>query len=222
MKILSKKIQKKLSFFLATKLGWLFIIGWCKMLFIKEKGRKFVNQAIAENKNYIYVLWHGRILVPIFIHRNKGICPLVSLHSDGEMIAQSLHKLGYQTVRGSSTRGGREAFHEMVGQVKKGVVGTMIPDGPQGPRHHLKPGTLYMAQQTGAYLIPATFSAKRKIMFNSWDRFFLPLPFSKTLMLYGKPITVPRNISPRELVKIRSDFELRMINLEKNADAYFR
>ncbi len=222
MKILSKKTKKKISFFLATKLGWLFIIGWCKLLFIKEKGRKYVQQAIAEKTNYIYVLWHGRVLVPIYIHRYEGICPLVSLHSDGEMIAQALHKLGYRTVRGSSTRGGKEAFHKMVSQVKRGIVGTMIPDGPRGPRQQLKPGTLYMAQQTGAYLIPVTFSAKRKIVFNSWDKFVLPLPFSKTLMLYGKPIKVPKNISPRELVTIRNSFEQQMINLENEADAHFR
>ena len=219
---MKKKTKKKLSFFLATKFGWLFILALGKLLFIKEKGKHHVDKIIEKKANYIYVLWHGRIIVPIYVHRNEKICPMVSMHADGEMIAQTMHKLGYQTVRGSSTRGGKKAFHELVAKVKNGAVGTMIPDGPRGPIHHLKPGTMFLAQQTNAYLIPATFSANKKIVFKSWDRFILPKPFSKNIMLYGKPVKVDKNLSSDELEQLRTDFEKQMIQLEQKADDYFR
>ncbi|MDW7679239.1 MAG: lysophospholipid acyltransferase family protein [bacterium] len=220
--MLNKQTKKKITFFLAVRFGWLFLLALGKTLFVKEKGRHYINWVKAKKANYIYVLWHGRIVVPIYVHRYEGICPMVSQHADGEMIAVTMEKLGYRTVRGSSTRGGKKAFHDMVTRIKQGMVGAMIPDGPRGPRHDLKPGTLYLAQQTGAYLIPATFSSNRKIIFKSWDKFFLPLPFSKNILLYGEPITVPKNTTPREMVKIRSKFEQQMIKLEQRADEYFR
>ena len=147
---------------------------------------------------------------------------MVSLHADGEMIAQTMYKLGIRPVRGSSTRGGKKAFHEIVSRLSKGITGAMIPDGPTGPRHQFKPGTLYIAQQADAYLLPMTFSANKNIVFRSWDKFMLPLPFSKNIVLYGKPVRIPQNISPRELVKIKNEFELKMIKLEHQADEYFR
>lgn len=146
---------------------------------------------------------------------------MVSLHSDGEIIAQTLQRLGYRTIRGSSSRGGNKAFHEMVDILSKNGVGAIIPDGPRGPRHHLKPGTLYIAQQSQAYLVPVTFSANRKIVFNSWDRFVLPLPFAKCVMLYGEPVRVGKDFPTDQLEQIREKFEQEMISLERTADEYF-
>lgn len=220
--MLNKKSRKKLTLFLAIKFGWLLILGLGKSLAIKVKGRNQVRKLQEQNARYIYVLWHGRIVVPIFVHRGEGITPMVSKHADGEMIARTMERLGYHTVRGSSTRGGKEAFHEMVARIKNGAVGAMIPDGPRGPRHEFKPGTLYMAQQSGAYLVPVSFACKWKIQFSSWDKFYLPLPFSKTILLYGEPIKVPRDSSPRDLAKLRNFVQQRMIDLEKEADEFFR
>lgn len=171
---------------------------------------------------HLFALWHGRIVVPIYVHRREGITAMVSLHTDGEMIARTLHRLGYRTVRGSSTRGGNQAFHDMLDVLKQGRVGAIIPDGPKGPRHHLKPGALYLAQQTGTHLIPVTFAASHKIQFRSWDRFVLPLPFSRNIMIYGQPIQVPAQLSPAELEQWRLDIENEMKALVTRADDYFR
>lgn len=217
-----KKKKKKIIFYLATKLGWLLITLIGKMSFIKVLDRHHHQKLLKKQVPFIYLLWHGRILIPIYVHRGEGVTAMVSMHADGEMIAQTIHKLGYKTVRGSSTRGGNQAFHDMVNVLKNGGLGTIIPDGPRGPRHYLKPGTFYIAQQTGAYLLPITFSANRKIVFNSWDRFMLPLPFSKNVVIYGRPIDVPRELLPEQLEQLRIQFELDMIRLEKRADEYFR
>jgi len=219
---MNKKKKQKVLLHLASKFGWLIILLLGKLSFIKIIGRKHFEDLINHNKRFIFVLWHGRILIPIYIHRGKGITAMASIHADGEMIAQTLHKLGYQTVRGSSTHRGKQAFHDMVEVLSRGGVGAMIPDGPQGPRHHLKPGTLYLAQQTGAYLLPITFSAKRRIIFNSWDRFNLLIPFSKSIVIYGKPVKVAKGISSDQFEKLRLQLEKQMIHLEQKADEYFR
>lgn len=219
---MSKKKKNKILFYVATKLGWLIILLLGKLSFIKLVGRHHLERLKEKKVPFIYVLWHGRVLLPIYVHRYQDITSMVSLHADGEMIAQSVQRIGYQTVRGSSTRGGKEAFHNMVDVLNRGGIGAMIPDGPQGPRHYLKPGTVYLAQQTGAYLLPITFSAKRKVQFNSWDRFVLPLPFSKSVVLYGAPINISKNLLPEQLEQLRTRFQDDMIQLEKQADEYFR
>lgn len=219
---MNKKKKKKILFYLATKLGWLIILLLGKLSFIKIVGRHHLDQLREKKVPFIYVLWHGRILLPTYIHRGQGITGMASLNTDGEMIAQTVHKIGYQTVRGSSTRGGKEAFHNMVDVLNQGGHGAMFPDGPRGPRHYLKPGTLFIAQQAGAYLLPICFSAKRKIQFNSWDRFILPLPFSKSIVIYGPPINVPKDLSQEQLEQLRAKFQEDMIQLEKQADEYFQ
>ncbi len=219
---MSKKKKKKILFYLATRLGWLIILFVGKLSFIKIVGRHHLDQLKEKKVPFIYVLWHGRIIIPIYIHRRENITTMASFHSDGEMMAQTVQRLGYRIVRGSSTRGGKEAFHNMVEVINKGGTAAMLPDGPQGPRHYLKPGTIYLAQQTGAFLLPIIFSANRKIQFNSWDRFVLPLPFSKNVVIYGAPIDVPKNLSQEQLEQLRTTFQDSMIKLEKQADEYFR
>lgn len=219
---MSKKKKKKILFYLATKLGWLVILLLGKLSFIKLVGRHHLDQLKEKKTPFIYVSWHGRILLPIYVHRHQNITSIASLHADGEMMAQTVHRLGYRTVRGSSTRGGKEAFHNMVDVLNQNGTGAMIPDGPRGPRHYLKPGTIYLSQQTGAYLLPITFSTKRKIQFKSWDRFIIPLPFSKSVVVYGAPIHIPPNLSAEELEHLRAAFQEDMIQLEKQADEYFR
>jgi len=220
--MIDKKTRKKITLFLAIKFGWLLVLALGKSLFIKEKGKHHLKKLEREKAKYIFVLWHGRIIVPIYMYRGKGITAMVSQHSDGEMIAKTMERLEYHTVRGSSTRGGREAFHEMVARIKGGAVGAMIPDGPRGPRQQFKPGTIYMAQQSDAYVVPVSFSANRMIEFSSWDKFAIPLPFSKNILIYGEPIKIPQDSSPRELAKLRNLVERKMIDLEKEADGYFR
>jgi len=219
---MKKKTKRKIVFILISKFGWLLILMLGKLSSVKLIGRKYWKQLKREHAPFIYLIWHGRILLPIFIHRGEKIAAMVSLHDDGEMIAQTLHRLGYKTVRGSSTRGGKEAFYEMVDLLKKGGTGAIMPDGPRGPRHKLKSGALYLALQTDAYLLPFTFSSKRKIQFSSWDRFNLITPFSKAVAIYGKPIKVPKNLSKKDLVKFRQKVEQIMIQYERQADEYFK
>lgn len=220
-KIPSRKWKQRLFFFLLTKLGWLVILVLGHLSRIRYVGREHFEWLKRNKKPFIYCIWHGRILVPIFCHRHEGIQAMVSLHDDGEMIAQTLHRLGYQTVRGSSTRGGQRATIEMIRHLKHGGVSAIMPDGPRGPRHEFKMGAITIAQRAGAYLLPFTYSASRKIVFKSWDRFMLLLPFSKSVAVYGEPIHIPAELTAEQLEEMRLTVEQRMIELERQADSYF-
>lgn len=216
-----RSVQRKIIFRLATSLGWilLFLIG--KMTRIQVVNQHYWNQLKASGKGFLVVLWHGRILLPIYFHRWQKVVAMVSTHGDGEMIARTILKLGFRTVRGSSTRGGGTALREMVRALKSGSVGTMMPDGPRGPRHRLKEGALYVAQLAGVPILPMTFSAERYVQFNSWDRFMLVKPFSRAVVMYGEPLELPKRFASGQKALIQKDLENRLIQLENRADEFF-
>ena len=218
---ISKDIRDRVLFILAEKLTWLIILLFGKTGRIQTTNRKVWNKLVAHPHGFIIVTWHGKMLLPIYVHRNLGIVAMVSEHRDGEMIARTIQRLGYDTVRGSSTRGGTKAFRQMLKELKKGRICTILPDGPRGPRHHFKLGAIVIAQRSGAPLLPMTFAAKKSIRLKSWDRFTLWLPLSKLQLIYGDPITIPRDCSAEELEQYRAKVEKTMIEMEQRADQVF-
>ena len=131
------------------------------------------------------------MIVPVWFARRKRFVAMISQHRDGEMVARLVQKLGYDTVRGSSTRGGTGAAKLMIDKMKAGQVAAMICDGPKGPIYKMKIGTPYIAITAGAEVIPATFAGQSCWIFNSWDRFTVPKPFSRVFLLWGEPIPFP-------------------------------
>jgi lysophospholipid acyltransferase (LPLAT)-like uncharacterized protein len=214
--------KKRLVFWLATRLGWLLILALGHLTRIRFAGREHFEWLRENNKPFIFCIWHGKILIPIFVHRNQNVHAMVSRHVDGEMIAQTLHRLGIRTIRGSSTRGAPRATVEMIRALKRGTVCAIMPDGPKGPRHVFKPGAITMAQKSGAYLLPFTFACSNPFRFaKSWDRFTLPLPFSQSVAIYGEPIAVPADLPEEAFENFRLMVEGKMLELEKDAEMYF-
>jgi len=217
----SQKFGRRLIFWLATRLGWLVLIALGKMTRIEFRGREHYERLRAAQQPFIYCIWHGKILIPIFVHRYEGICGMVSEHRDGEMIAQTLHRLGYTTARGSSTRGGKRAMLTMIRELRNGGVGAIMPDGPAGPRHVFKAGMIAIAQKAQAAILPFTFASSRAWRLRSWDRFTIPKPFSKTIALYGEPIFIPADIADTAFEAKRQEVEQRMRDLESEVEALF-
>jgi heptosyltransferase-1 len=110
------------------------------------------------------------------------------------MLSQILQSFGYLTVRGSSTRGGKRGLIEMIKYARKGYSPAFAADGPKGPYHKLKSGLVYAAQKTGMPVIPINCSPKNKIILKkTWDKTIIPLPFSKTIQIYGEPIYINKD-----------------------------
>jgi len=130
-------------------------------------------------------------MVPTWHARNRRLVAMISASRDGELVARLVERLGFDTVRGSSSRGGTAAAMQMIERLKNGQIGAMICDGPRGPRHQMKPGAPYMAIQASADVIPVAFAASSAWTFNSWDRFTVPKPFARVHLLYGEPIPHP-------------------------------
>src|SRR5213076_1928270 len=96
-----------------------------------------------------------------------------------------------QPVRGSSSRRGPQALLELTTWAERGYDLAITPDGPRGPRYVVQDGAVAAAQLTGLAILPASYHLSRKIEIKSWDRFQVPLPFSRCEITIGRPMRVP-------------------------------
>ncbi len=139
----------------------------------------------AEGKPVIFCLWHGQLLPLLYHHRREHIAVLISEHSDGEIVARMAKSLGYNTVRGSTSRGAARALLGLARTVGDGNDLAITPDGPRGPAHSVAPGTLIIAQRSGAPVLPIAAASSSAWRLRSWDRFLIPKPFAKVHIAYG-------------------------------------
>ena len=151
----------------------------------------------ASGERVIFTLWHGELLPLLWHHRGEGIAVVISEHRDGEIIAQIAERLGYTTVRGSTSRGGGRALIGLMRAIEAGHDGAVTPDGPRGPAHVFAPGAAIASQRTGAPLAIIRATATRAWRLKSWDRFLVPKPFATVRVIYGPLVSVDAG-SPRE------------------------
>jgi hypothetical protein len=145
-------------------------------------------------------VWHSRILMTIAIWPKTAQKPaiLISRSRDGDVVADAARRHGVAVVRGSSLnqrktskqKGSVGAFREMARHVETGGCMAVTPDGPRGPRMRAGAGAIKLARTAEAAVLPCAWSTSRAIMFNSWDRFMLPLPFARGVIVYGEPIEI--------------------------------
>lgn len=141
-------------------------------------------------KPFIFALWHGQLLPLLWHHRRQRISLVISEHRDGERIAQVARGLGYELVRGSSTRGGGRALIQLSRVLQAGKEAAITPDGPKGPARSVAQGVLIAAQRSGAAILPIAASADRAWRASSWDSFLIPKPFARVTVAYSAPLSI--------------------------------
>lgn len=175
---------------------------------------------------FVGAFWHGRLLMMPYAWQTdkQQMTMLISRHRDGEIIARAISHFGLEAVRGStakrgtSDKGGTDAVRQLVRVMKAGHCVGLTPDGPRGPRMRVAPGIVQVARLTGLPIVPATFSARRRVVLSSWDRFVVALPFSSGVILWGKPMAVPRDLDADGLERKRQEVEEALIALTAEAD----
>lgn len=145
----------------------------------------------AAGERFIYAFWHQRQVFFTWSHRNVSAAVLVSKSSDGEMIARTMDLSGIDAVRGSSSRGGAAAAREMVEILRSGRDVGITPDGPRGPAREVKEGAVRVAQLAGMPIVPIANALSHRLeVAKAWDRFQVPLPFGRSVVIYGEPVRV--------------------------------
>lgn len=157
----------------------------------------------------IIAFWHGQMLPVWRFFAGRNPIGVVSLSRDGEVLSQLLVKWGFSLIRGSSSRKGREVLEEICSSAQNHFV-LITPDGPRGPIHKFKPGAAVAAQRTGAPLYFCKVSIKSKKVFpKSWDKFEVPLPFSKINLEFSEAIYIDKHTDRDGIEKLIDDYNGR-------------
>jgi lysophospholipid acyltransferase (LPLAT)-like uncharacterized protein len=184
---------------------------------IRELGRADLR---AQGEAKIYAHWHGDELLMMKMGQFRNMAVMASRSKDGELMKWVLTLLGFKVVRGSSSKGGAGGLKGLLDAVmKKGCHTSLAVDGPRGPIYEVKPGILAIAQKTGKPIVPTVGAAQRRFLFKkAWNQCYLPLPFSKCVVIYGDPISVSENANEEELEKLRSVLKTNLIELKAKAE----
>ncbi len=178
-------------------LGWL--LGLVARLWVATlRVRVIEDRALAQAKGRRWVLsfFHGTQLALHALAKRRATAVMVSHSKDGQIQAAAMRSLGFVVVRGSSSRGGAAALAGMVRHVRGGGDAVFAVDGPRGPYGVAKPGAAAVAERGDALLVPAgCAAASAKVLVRAWDKFVLPRPFTRVVIVLGAPVAEPASLA---------------------------
>ena len=212
-------MKKFLFNYVIPYLLYVLVYLWCatlrkKNLNIEAEGK--INNLTEPN---ILTLWHGRIFYIFYYLRNRpDYFLLISPSSDGDLLAKLARLMGYSVIRGSSFKRAVPAARSLIRVLREGHKIIIIADGSRGPRCVAQTGSIRLAGITKLPLFPMTFSAKRKVVLNTWDRFILPLPFTCCGINFGPPIYVSSRSSEELVEEKRTELENNLRQLDYESD----
>lgn len=192
----------------------------CRTLKISFQNQGCIEGLVKENRNFVLAFWHGTMLIPWYIHRNRDFVALVSRSKDGTMLFKILNKWNYEVVRGSSHTGGSVALGIMVDHAKNSKSIAITPDGPKGPYHTLKPGAVIAAKKAGIPLVLLGVGYDKKRSLSSWDKFEIPKFFSRVNLVYSEPIYIDKDLSFEETSGIIEKCQMKLNQLQEEANNF--
>lgn len=201
---------------------WLIAFGVC-LLRVWERTLRYEIDDRAGifrkpvTENYIGALWHNRLLIfPLVLRRffpNRAGAALISASRDGDLLTDAIYRFGYDVIRGSSSRMGASAILQLTEMLASGSDVVITPDGPRGPVYVLGPGIVFLAQKSGASVLPMNLEYSGCWRLGSWDRFVIPQPFSKVRVLIGETLRVKPTSTPEEFEAERLRVQDEMMSL---------
>lgn len=214
----------------------LWCLGWLVPVYIRLIdrttkweiiGEEHYQDMLSREEGMITAFWHSRILMMIAVRRHypRKYWFMISEHRDGEMIARSVNAFKIDLARGSASnpkkkaknKSGTNAQRVLLKALKDKQGVGLTPDGPRGPRQRCHLGLIHLARLSGVPITPVAYAVKRAKYLSSWDRFHLPLPFSRGCYVYGKPITVTAR-GEEEMEQVRLHVEQVLNEVTEQAD----
>ena len=223
MKRWIKQVTKSSEF--QNFLSWVISL-YLKLVFLTTRWT-WVNKDKAnpyfEAGSLIVCFWHGNLAMIPFMNfwPHKHILSMVSGHGDGMMVARTFKRLGIDYTTGSTNRGGARAFLALLEALRSNNIAAIIPDGPRGPARELNVGVIQLSRHGQAPIMPLAYATSRFIQFKSWDKFKLPLPFSKGVFIYGDPIQPQTTSDDMEIENWRKLVQTTISHLQDQADSFF-
>ena len=192
----------------------------CGSLRINEKNKQVIDELEKSGKNYVLAFWHGTMLLPWYVHRNKKMAGLTSQSKDGDLLAKVLKEWDYKVVRGSSSQGGDVALGIMVDYLKNKISLMVTPDGPRGPEFKFKAGAVIAAKKSNVPLVLAGTGIEKKRKLKSWDSFQVPKFFSRVQIIYSDPIIIDSSLTYEQTSEVINNCESMLNKLQAEAEIF--
>ncbi|MFL6588952.1 MAG: lysophospholipid acyltransferase family protein [Chthoniobacterales bacterium] len=200
----------------AIAFGFALYRIWARTLRLQVEDPTGVKEFV-QKQPVIFAIWHNRLLMlprvfdPSFPSRQSY--GLISASRDGDLIARFIEWSGYGTIRGSSSRKGVIALRQLVDTLAAGSNVLVTPDGPRGPVYQVSQGIVFLAQKSGAPIVPIHMEYSSAWRLKSWDRFAVPRPFAKLRAIFGAPLRVEPIAAPEEFEREQLRLREAMMSL---------
>jgi len=171
--------------------------------------------------------WHQDMLFNFYylipFAKRRKIATIVSQSKDGALATYLIEKFGFTVLRGSSSRGGKEALDLLTDFVlKEKAVGIIVCDGPRPPGRVAKPGIVLLARKTGYPIIKVrSWGARQHLFQKSWCKLALVYPFSRVTVWSDPPLVVPREARREALEEYRLEVERRLNEMADLSERHF-
>jgi lysophospholipid acyltransferase (LPLAT)-like uncharacterized protein len=182
--------------------GWV----WTQVLRIvsatwKEdhEGLHKLDELLENNHRYIMMFWHRKFITLFPILRGRPVCVATAASPPGDVIANMCDRFGYSHIQ-IPDNGKLLSLQLMEDAFAHAAEGIIAVDGPHGPYHAVKWGTIQAASDLGYLIVPVSIDTRRKIVLSHrWDQLEIPGLFTRVSMIIGEPIKVPPDIPKEEL-----------------------
>jgi len=207
----------KLGAKIASYVLWAVVSLWSRSLKIRLVNGDIPEGLARKGQNTIYAFWHGSLFLLPHTHRNSGHVIMVSESRDGDIAAGTLRHFGFDVVRGSTKRKGFRALIGLIHILRNSRSVAIAVDGPRGPLHKVKQGSVFIAGRLQVPIVPVVTCAKHCLTLKkSWDKFLVPMPFTKGVVLYGKPLVVD-GTAKEEIESKRRELEAILNRMSREA-----
>ena len=192
-------------------------------------GHKRIDVNANPKHPVIWVAWHGMtMMLAGFVLQNYSPDSLIIMMPDdwrGETLAQWATRIGATpwrlNLKGDLSMGTARKLAKMVRMLRQGRDAYITPDGPDGPAYHVKPGVAYLAQKSGATLLPVGAYTRTGYRLNRWDQYVVPRPYSRISVVVGEPYRLEGRQELSEVTERLTDI-LHRVSAQAAANYYER
>lgn len=217
-------MKRDLKTLITLNLIWLVVktlkSTW-RVRFLSIENKKKAH-SLHPHDGFAFAIWHGNALWGCVVHQGQKFTPLCSRSKDGEVAAFLCEKLGFRPVRGSSSKGGKEARDEILALLMEGYPTALTVDGPRGPIAKSKAGAVSIARDGACAILPLGAGIDRYWQLKSWDQFKIPKPFAKIAVVYAEPIQVPSETEKADFEKYQHQLDASLNSMEDKRDTYLQ
>ncbi len=109
-------------------------------------------------------------------------------------------------------------YREMLRFINQGGIPFLTLDGPRGPRMRGGFGLVHMSKFSGAPIVLFSWSKQFRIVFKTWDKFILPLPFGKGAYIWAVLPPIPKHANNQDLALAQKKIETVLNQLCEKVD----